>query len=111
MISLPRSQVEMTQWDQQWQERITKVVRRVGRDLIANDESEISEIVRRRLFEDLGSVKTLKRVADEYADWCRERSALLPSKWTTAVDSAAVGGGGGATCGLKPTGCGRRRLS
>ena len=43
VISLPRSQVEMTDWDQQWQERLTKVVRRVARDLIANDESEISE--------------------------------------------------------------------
>ena len=51
VISLPRSQVEMTDWDQQWQERITKVVRRVARDLIANDESEISEVVRRRRFE------------------------------------------------------------
>ena len=38
VISLPRSQVEMTDWDQQWQDRITKVVRRVARDLIANDE-------------------------------------------------------------------------
>ena len=27
VISLPRSQVEMTEWDEQWQERITKVVR------------------------------------------------------------------------------------
>ena len=44
VISLPRSQVEMTDWDQQWQDRITKVVRRVARDLIANDESEISEV-------------------------------------------------------------------
>ena len=37
----------MTDWDQQWQERITKVVRRVAQDLIANDESEISDVVRR----------------------------------------------------------------
>ena len=28
VISLPRSQVEMTDWDRQWQDRITKVVRR-----------------------------------------------------------------------------------
>ena len=27
VISLPRSQVEMTEWDQEWQERITKVVK------------------------------------------------------------------------------------
>ena len=61
VISLPRSQVEMTDWDQQWQDRIKKVVGRVARDLIANDESEISEVVRRRLFEDLGAVRVRKR--------------------------------------------------
>jgi hypothetical protein len=47
VISLPRSQVEMTDWDTEWQERISKVVRRVAKDLIANDETEISEVVRR----------------------------------------------------------------
>lgn len=31
MISLPRSQVEMTDWDVQWQDKITKVVRRVAK--------------------------------------------------------------------------------
>ncbi len=89
VISLPRSQVEMTDWDQQWQERITKVVRRVARDLIANDESEISEVVRRRLFEDLGSERIRKKVAKTYADWCFERTARLPSEWL-AVDTATT---------------------
>ena len=87
VISLPRSQVEMTDWDQDWQERITKVVRRVARDLIANDESEISEVVRRRLFEDLGSERIRKRIARTYADWCFERSNRLPAEWL-AVDTA-----------------------
>ena len=87
VVSLPRSQVEMTDWDQQWQERITKVVRRVARDLIANDESEISEVVRRRLFEDLGSARVRKRIAKTYADWCFERTARLPNEWL-AVDTA-----------------------
>jgi hypothetical protein len=89
VISLPRSQVEMTDWDQQWQDRITKVVRRVARDLIANDESEISEVVRRRLFEDLGSERIRKNVAKAYADWCFERTARLPSEWM-AVDTATT---------------------
>ena len=93
VISLPRSQVEMTAWDQEWQDRITKVVRRVAQDLIANDESEISEVVRRRLFEDLGSPRVRQRVARTYADWCFERSARLPAEWT-AVDSAATKFGG-----------------
>ena len=89
VISLPRSQVEMTDWDMQWQDKITKVVRRVAKDLIANDETEISEVVRRRLFEDIGSDRIRKNVSREYADWCFERRAQLPAEWT-AVDSAAT---------------------
>jgi hypothetical protein len=89
VISLPRSQVEMTDWDQQWQEKIAKVVRRVAKDLIANDETEISEVVRRRLFQDLGSDKTRRSVAKAFGDWCFERRAQLPREWT-AVDSGAT---------------------
>jgi predicted AAA+ superfamily ATPase len=89
VVSLPRSQVEMTDWDFQWQERITKVVRRVPKDLIANDEAEISEVVRRRLFEDLGNERLRKSVAKSYADWCFERRAQLPPEWT-AVDTATT---------------------
>ncbi|HXF91319.1 MAG TPA: DUF499 domain-containing protein [Nitrospiraceae bacterium] len=89
MISLPRSQVEMTDWDLQWQDKITKVVKRVAKDLFANDESEISEVVRRRLFEDLGPQKVRKAVAKVYADWCFERRAQLPPEWT-AVDTVTT---------------------
>ncbi|CAI4032175.1 ATPase (AAA+ superfamily)-like protein [Nitrospira tepida] len=89
MISLPRSQVEMTDWDKDWQDKITKVVKRVAKDLIANDETEISEVVRRRLFEDLGPEKVRKAVAKTYADWCFERRAQLPPEWT-AVDTATT---------------------
>lgn len=89
LISLPRSQVEMTEWDMQWQEKITKVVKRVAKDLISNDEAEISEVVRRRLFEDLGNEKVRKAVSKAYADWCFERRAQLPPEWT-AVDTATT---------------------
>ncbi len=87
VISLPRSQVEMTDWDRQWQDRITKVVKRVALDLIANDEAEIGEVVRRRLFEDLGDARARRKVARACAGWCFERSARLPPEWL-AVDSA-----------------------
>src|SRR5262245_2304366 len=89
VISLPRSQVEMTAWDQEWQDKISKVVRRVAKDLIANEETEISEEVRRRLFQDLGSEKIRRNVAKAFGDWCFERRAQLPPEWT-AVDSAAT---------------------
>jgi len=89
VISLPRSQVEMTEWDMQWQDKITKVVRRVAKDLIANDETEISEVIRRRLFEDIGSERVRKNICKAYADWCFDRRAQLPPEWT-AVDSATT---------------------
>jgi hypothetical protein len=89
VISLPRSQVEMTDWDLQWQDKIAKVVRRVAKDLIANDETEIGEVVRRRLFEDLGSERARKNTAIAFADWCFERRAQLPPEWT-AVDTVAT---------------------
>jgi len=92
VISLPRSQVEMTEWDMQWQDRITKVVRRVAKDLIANDETEISEVIRRRLFENIGTGRIRKSVSKAYADWCFERRAQLPPEWM-AVDSAATEAG------------------
>ena len=89
VISLPRSQVEMTDYDMQWQDKITKVVRRVAKDLIANDEAEISEVIRRRLFENIGSERVRGSVSKKYADWCFERRAQLPPEWT-AVDSATT---------------------
>ncbi|MGQ0663772.1 MAG: DUF499 domain-containing protein [Pseudomonadota bacterium] len=89
VLSLPKSKTEMTEWEAEWQTRIHKVVKRVAKDLIANDEAEVSEVVRRRLFEALGDDKPRKRVATAYADWCFERRAQLPPQWT-AVDTAAT---------------------
>lgn len=79
----------MTDWDMQWQDKITKVVRRMAKALIANDEMEISEVVRHRLFEDLGSHRIRKKAAWAFADWCFERPAQLPPE-CTAVDTAAT---------------------
>jgi hypothetical protein len=89
IVSLPRSQVEMTEHDRVWQEKITKVVKRVAQDLIANDEAEIAEVVRRRLFDEFDE-KTkarAKEAAQVYAAWCYERRNQLPPEWTS-VDTA-----------------------
>jgi hypothetical protein len=89
VFSLPRSEVEMTDWDQQWQAKIVKVVGAVAKPLLVTDEGEISEVIRRRLFEDLGSERVRKNVSKAYADWCFERRAQLPPEWT-AVDTTAT---------------------
>ena len=89
VISLPQSKPEMSDWDLRWQDIIVKEVNRVAKNLLSNDEAEISEVVRRRLFEDLGTERIRKNVAKAYADWCFERRAQLPPEWT-AVDTAAT---------------------
>lgn len=89
VVSLPRSREEMTDFDQVWQDRITKVVRRVAKDLVANEAAEISEVVRRRLFEGIGKESARKAVARAYADWCFERGARLPSEWTAANSASS----------------------
>jgi hypothetical protein len=89
VISLPQSKPEMSDWDLRWQEIIVKEVNRVAKNLISNNEAEISEVVRRRLFEDLGSDRVRKNTAKTYADWCFERRAQLPPEWT-AVDTAST---------------------
>ncbi len=89
VVSLPQSKPEMSDWDMRWQELIAKEVGRVARQLIVNDESEISEVVRRRLFEQLGGERLRKNVAKAFADWCFERRAELPPEWT-AVDTATT---------------------
>jgi len=89
VVSLPQSKPEMDEWEMRWQDMICKEVGRVAKQLMVNDEAEISEVVRRRLFQDLGSEKIRKNVARAYGDWCFERRAQLPPEWT-AVDSAAT---------------------
>jgi Protein of unknown function (DUF499) len=89
VISLPRSQVEMSESDVVWQERVTKVVKRVAKDLLVNDEAEIGEVVRRRLFDDLGKESVRRLAALTYANWCFDHRAELPPEWT-AVDTAAT---------------------
>ena len=75
--------------DLNWQDKIVKVIGAVAKPLLVNDEAEISEVIRRRLFENLGPKKTQKIVARAYADWCFERRAQLPPEWTS-VDTSTT---------------------
>ena len=89
MVSLPRSQVEMTDWDLEWQEKIQKIMGAVAKPLIVADEAEVAEVVRRRLFDDLSDPRPRAKAARAYADWCFERRAQLPSEWTS-VDTTST---------------------
>jgi len=81
LFSLPASPTEMTEELREWQDKLTKVVGRVGKDLVANDASEVSEIIRRRLFEDIGRDSMRRSVSRQYASWVYERRDRLPAEW------------------------------
>jgi hypothetical protein len=81
LFSLPASPTEMTEDLQEWQGKLTKVVGRVGKDLVVNDASEVSEIVRRRLFEEAGRESMKRAVARQFASWVFSRRDRLPPEW------------------------------
>jgi hypothetical protein len=48
VISLPRSQVEMTEWDLNWQDKIVKVIRAAAKPLLVNDARNPARVIRCR---------------------------------------------------------------
>jgi hypothetical protein len=81
LFSLPASPTEMTDDLREWQDKLTKVVGRVGKDLVVNDASEVSEIVRRRLFEECGRDSMRRAVARQFAGWVFNHRDRLPPEW------------------------------
>jgi hypothetical protein len=86
-ISIPTSQIEMTSEDEADFSRFKKVLDRVGKPVILSSDADISEIIRRRLFEwdqlspeghvilDREALKTCQA----YADWTREHRLQIPA--------------------------------
>ena len=95
-VSIPASEMEMTASDIEDYNRITKLLDRVGKAMVMSAESEISEIIRRRLFEwnlsDMGANgkvrldKEAVKACGEYAQWCIDHKQQIPG-WF-AVDKA-----------------------
>lgn len=95
-VSIPASELEMTAEDQSDFERFKKVLDRLGKALVMSSDVEISEIIRRRLFEwderavtSEGKVMLSKEALEtctEYADWVVEHRQQLPSQFN--VDTA-----------------------
>jgi hypothetical protein len=95
-VSIPASELEMTAEDQSDFERFKKVLDRLGKAIVMSSDTEISEIIRRRLFEwderavtSEGKVMLSKEAIEtcvEYADWVVEHRQQLPSQFN--VDGA-----------------------
>src|SRR5208283_2831772 len=94
-VSIPASELEMTPEDQSDYERFKKVLDRLGKAVVMSSDAEISEIIRRRLFEwderavtSEGKVMLPKEALEtcgEYADWVIEHRQQLPPQFNVAT--------------------------
>jgi hypothetical protein len=78
VVSLPLSEYEMTQEDEGDYQRLDKLLGRLSKAVLLSEQMEIAEIVRRRLFEETGDAKEVRRTAKAYADWVRAHRQQLP---------------------------------
>ncbi|MER3544747.1 MAG: AAA family ATPase [Chloroflexota bacterium] len=83
VVSLPLSEYEMTQEDEAEFQRLDKLLGRLSKAVLLSEQVEIAEIVRRRLFEEIGDPKEVRRTAKAYADWVKTHRAQLP-EWFPA---------------------------
>ena len=76
-VSIPRSDLEMNPDDQRDHEAIKKLCDRVGKAILMSADKEMSEIIRRRLFEWDTLSAEAKATVSAYADWAIEHSQEL----------------------------------
>ena len=86
-VSIPASEIEMNPEDQRDYDAYKKLLDRVGKAISMASETEVNEIIRRRLF-DWGGLPTAgKDSRRAYAEWARDH----------ASDAAGLGGDGSTT--------------
>jgi len=78
-ISIPASEHEMSGDDESDYLRFKHLLNRLGKAVIMSVEGEISEIIRRRLFEWGGLPQEASKVASYYADWVIEHRQQIPN--------------------------------
>src|SRR5271166_3780420 len=76
-VSIPASELEMTPEDHRDYEAIKKLLDRLGKAVIMSTETEIAEIIRRRLFDWGGLPDDAKITASSYAKWIIEDKQMV----------------------------------
>jgi Protein of unknown function (DUF499) len=76
-VSIPASELEMNPDDQRDHDSFKKMLDRLGKAIMMSAETEIAEIIRRRLFEWGGMSDDARKTAAEYAEWAVEHAQEL----------------------------------
>ena len=78
-VSIPASELEMNPEDQRDYDAYKKLLDRVGKAISMSSETEVTEIIRRRLFEWGGLPDEARKTAREYAAWAGDHAPELHS--------------------------------
>lgn len=76
-VSIPASDLEMNPDDQRDHDSLKKLLDRLGKAIMMSAETEIAEIIRRRLFEWGGLPEDGRKTASAYADWAVDHAQEL----------------------------------
>ncbi len=76
-VSIPRSDLEMNPDDQRDHDSIKKLCDRTGKAILMSADKEMSEIIRRRLFEWDGLTADAKATCSAYAEWAADHAQEL----------------------------------
>jgi hypothetical protein len=77
VVSIPASELEYTTDDIADETRFKKMLDRLGRAILMSADTEMAEIIHRRLFEWHGASEDAKRTATAYAEWACEHAQEL----------------------------------
>jgi hypothetical protein len=76
-VSIPASELEMNPEDQRDYDSYKKLLDRVGKAVSMSSDTEVTEIIRRRLFDWGGAPDEMKRTVSAYAEWARDHASEL----------------------------------
>jgi len=74
-VSIPASELEMNPEDQRDYDSYKKLLDRVGKAISMSSDVEVTEIIRRRLFDWHGLSDDMQRTATAYAEWATEHAS------------------------------------
>jgi Protein of unknown function (DUF499) len=77
VVSIPASELEYAADDIADETRFKKMLDRLGKAILMSADTDIAEIIRRRLFEWEGATEDAKRTATAYAEWAVEHAQEL----------------------------------
>lgn len=82
VATLQASTIEMGREDEPDYWRIVEIFKRLGKPVRLAEAEEIYEIVKRRLFEDVGDIREIRKTANAYYDFYREHKDSFPQHAT-----------------------------